>query len=257
MQNSIGFNLTSLSDEKLTLKRIERFNEIIFAFFSRHDIEPTYWWVNGKGFSDKLTKFTPRKLQNLKEKKNYLDRDGNLIYGLGYAINPKESDAPAFDSYIEVGISYSKPNQRLALTFRINPNIIPVTKEEIGEFFIAMAKLFIVDFGFIYEHESFEHVSAVTLGYNDDNYSKEEWEPYLKWYQSPREEKLKHPRGLFGVNLLRRELYAEAIEKMLNSDREFFKFYHYKGKGFIEHPLPDDLAYLSCLIDKAYTEYCK
>jgi hypothetical protein len=254
MQNSIGFNLTSLSDEKLTVERIERFNEIIFAFFSRHDIEPTYWGVSDKNLSSKLQKFTFKKLENLK-KRHYI-KGGELLWGLNYVINPKDSDAPAFDDYFYISLGYAPPLKRLEISLAINPNIIPVTKEEIGEFFIAMAKLFIVDFGFIYEHESFEHVSAVVLNYDDEKYTEEEYEVENWWYALPREEKLKHPRGLFGVNLLRRELYAEAIEKMLNSDREFFKFYHYKGKGFIEHPLPDDLAYLSCLIDKAYTEYC-
>ncbi len=255
MKNSIGFNLTSLSDEKLTPELIEKFNQITFDFFQRHGVIPTYWWVEGKGFGDKLTKFTSKKLQNLREK-NYLDRGRKLIEGLGYAINPKESDAPAFDSFLKLGLIYTKELQRLELTFTIDPNIIPVTPKEIGELFLEYARLFVVDFGFIYEHESFEHVNAVVIGYNDNNYSKEEWEPYLRWYQSPTEEKLRHPRNLFPVNLLRRDLYKEAIEKILRGDREFFDSYHYRGKGFVEHPLPKELSYLACLVEREHTYYC-
>jgi len=255
-QKSIGFNLTSLSDEKLSIDIIEKFNKIIFGFFDKHNLEPTYWGVDGKGFGDKLTKFTQKKLQNLKEEKNYLDRDDNLIEGIDYIINPKSSDKPAFDSYFEVGISYSRPNKQLEITFIINPNIInTVSKKEIGELVIKMVKLFTVDFGFIYEHEIFEHVSAVVINYDDDNFTKEELEVEDWWYSLSREEKLEKAKQLYPVNLLRKELYHDNISKILADDKEFFEFYHYKGDGFVE--MDTDLKYLECLVDRNYLEYCK
>jgi len=254
MKNSIGFNLTSLSDEKLTPELIEKFNQITFDFFQRHGVMPTYWGVSDKNLDSKLQKFTPKKLENLK--KNRFIKNKELLWGLTYVINPKESDAPAFDDYFYISLAYTPPLKRLEIAFTIDPNIIPVTPKEIGELFLEYARLFVVDFGFIYEHESFEHVNAVVINYDDGKYTKEEYEVEDRWYALPPEEKLRHPRNLFPVNLLRRDLYKEAIEKILRGDREFFDSYHYRGKGFVEHPLPKELSYLACLVEREHTYYC-
>ena len=250
----IGINLTSLSDVKLTKEMIEEFIEICFEFFKAHNIEPTYWGVDGKGFSDKLQKFTQRKLKNLKEKKNYLDREGKLIDGINFVINPKESDAPAFDKFFAVSLYYSSMLKETSLTLRLNPVYIPIQPNEIKWFIEKFTSLFTPDFGYVYEHENYEHVSARIVQFGDDNYEEIEEEIFDRWYALPREEKKKTLIEPFIVNILRRELFQETIKKLLECDKDFLEYYKYKGECFIESDISNKA--LACIVRESYKELC-
>lgn len=251
----IGINLTSLSDVKLTKAMIEQFIEICFAFFNAHNIEPTYWGVDGKGFSSKLQKFTQRKLSNLKEKKEYLDRDGKLIGSVTFVINPKESDAPAFDEFFSVSIRYSPISKRTRILITINPTHIPIQPYEIKWFIEKFTALFTPDFGYVYEHEDYEHVSARIVQYDDGNYEPVEEEIFDRWYDLLREERKRTLIEPFIVNILRKELFKETIEKLLACDKEFLEYYKYQGECFTELSIPNEQ--LACIVRKSYVELCK
>lgn len=251
----IGINLTSLSDVKLTKEMIENFIEICFEFFKAYGVEPTYWGVDGKGFSNKLQKFTQRKLKNLKEKKNYLDRDGKLIEGIDFVINPKDSDAPAFDEFFNVSFGYSSISKRTRMLLTIGPHYIPIQPKEIKWFIEEFTSLFTPDFGYVYEHEDYEHVSAKTIQYNDGNETPLEEEMFDRWYALPREEKKKTLIEPFIVNILRRELYEDTIKKLLECDKEFLEYYKYEGECFIEADMSN--KELACIVREDYVALCE
>jgi len=260
LDRCIGINLTSLSDEKITIKRVEQFITIVFEFLDRHDVQPTYWTIKGKGFSSKLQKFTPRKLANLKEKKGYLDKEGKIINGLSFAINPEGSDSPAFDSFFYIGITYSELINSFRFYLTIDPQKIPLSPWEIGWFIQRVVELFTPDFGFVYLHEEFEHVNAVVLGYNDRKYSEIEWKNFLRWYQLPKEEKKQTLRDIYPINILRKTLFQETIEKLLKGDKELFSFYEYHSSSWIKSPfveveLPN--SEVTCIVSKEYLKMCE
>ena len=251
----IGLNLTSLSDIKITKEMIEEFIEICFEFFKAHDVEPTYWGVDGKGFSNKLQKFTQRKLKNLKEKKDYLDREGKLIEGIDFVINPKDSDAPAFDEFFNVSFGYSSISKRTRMLLTIDPHYIPIQPNEIKWFIEEFTSLFTPDFGYVYEHEDYWHVSAKIIQYNDGKETPLEEKIFDRWYALPREEKKKTLIEPFIVNILRRELFQETIEKLLKCDKEFLSCYEYQGECFKEVPISNEK--LACIVRESYLELCK
>jgi len=260
LDKCIGINLTSLSDEKITIKRIEQFIAIVFEFLDRHNVQPTYWGVDGKGFSSKLQKFTPRKLSNLKEKKGYLDKDGKIIEGLSFEINPEGSDSPAYDSYLYVDISYSELSKKLEFSLTVDPQKIPLSSWEIGWFIKRVVELFTPDFGFVYLHEEFEHVNAEVLVYDDGKYSGRKKKLEDWWYALPKEEKKQTLRDIYPVNILRKTLFQETIEKLLKGDKTLFSFYKYHGSSWIKSPfvevkLPNDEV--TCIVSKEYIEMCE
>ena len=251
----IGINLTSLSDVKLTKEMIEEFIEICFEFFKAHGVEPTYWHIPNKTLTSKLQKFTHRKLKNLKEKKEYRYNDGDLIKGIAFVINPKDSDAPAFDEYFDLSLRYSLELKQTRIILTINPKHLPIQPNEIKWFIEEFTSLFTPDFGYVYEHEDYEHVSARIVQYNDRKRTPVEEMNVSRWYALPREEKKKTLIEPFIVNILRRELFQETIEKLLKCDKEFLSYYEYQGECFKEVPISNEK--LACIVRESYLELCK
>lgn len=251
----IGINLTSLSDVKLTKAMIEEFIAICFEFFNVHNIEPTYWHIPNKALTSKLQKFTQRKLKNLKEKKEYRYNDGDLINGITFVINPKESDAPAFDEFFHITLGYSFELKMTEILLTINPEYIPIQPHEIKWFIEKFTALFTPDFGYVYEHEDYWHVSARIIQYNDRKRTPIEEMNVSRWYDLLREERKRTLIEPFIVNILRKELFKETIEKLLACDKAFLEYYKYQGECFTGVSISNEQ--LVCIVRKSYVELCE
>ena len=234
-----GISLLSFKSKGLTLEMINKFNRIIFDFFNKKEIKPTYWGVDGKGFSEKLTKFTIRKLQNL-EKKLFRDRDNKLIQGISYVVNHSNSDAPAYDGYLNVGIYFTEYNQTIQVYFMANPKYLNFDIPY--ELFIKLTEIMTVDYGFVYFHNDYDHVSAVILEYDDGKFEEDEYEKFFKWYRYSNEEKLKNIRDTYPIMFLNKKHYNNIIKRLLN------------GKKYKKILIED---YLVCLTGHRYFDKCK
>lgn len=259
MKKTVGISLVSLHKE-LSTKLLEAFTNMAINWFKRYNIYPTYWAVHGKGFSTKYTKFTDNKLSNLIEKKGYLDKDGNVISNLSFVVNPPESDMPTFDQFCKISISYSSHRKELKVYTIINLNKVLIQENEIGSLIKEINHLFEVDFGFIYTDESYDHVSAVLVEYNDRKFTDGENKKEEIWYNYTREEKLQNLRNIYPVNILRKKYYEEQIRMLLNGDRKIFQTFidektikgflntHIYKNNLIEVDIGD--GSLACIVDK-------
>lgn len=215
MKKSIGLTLSSLH-EKITVDKIEQFQNIVLKWLNQHNLVPTYFSVTGKGFSDKYVKFTPKKLSILSDTKGYLDKDGKVIHGLDFSVTATESDAPSFDAFAVFLIGYREHKSELYLKVLLNPNILNFETHEVGKLIESFVSLFEVDFGFIYEHKAFSHVEAVVLEFDDGKFTQEEYENFLRWYRYSNEEKLRNIRDVFSVNILNKKYYEPIIKHLQN-----------------------------------------
>ena len=192
---------------------IKKFEELAFSFFHIHSVIPTYWFVHGKGFSEKYTKFTQKKLLNLSKKK-YVDKDAQIIQSLGFCVTTASSDAPAYDAFCNFDIGYEEYKSELKVSLLIDLNYISINKIKLAELINQMSDLFEVDFGYVYFHENYSHVEAVVEEVDDDKFSEEEYNKFLKWYRYTNDEKLKNIRDVYPINILNRKYFSDVIDEL-------------------------------------------
>ncbi len=245
MKNCIRISLIKYTDTPLNVQDFEKFNKVVFDFFHRYDVLPRYWSVVDKYYNGKISKFSFKKLENLKDKRKYLDKDGDIIEGLSYTLNPKNSDAPAFDRFVEFAIAYSKEGKEVYILCIIDPNKIDIEDAQIYELVKNFNTIFEADYGMIYFHKQYERVNAEVSVYKDGNseYSQEEEKKLDWWYGLTNEERLQNIRYIYPINFLNTKYFKTQIDDLIHN--YYLKVVDIKSKNLV------------CLIKTEYMNYFK
>ncbi|MBI9019617.1 MAG: hypothetical protein JEZ07_20390 [Phycisphaerae bacterium] len=195
-KTSVGFALHSYGKNHPGSELFVQFHSIAINMLEKCDIKITYIGADEGSYSGKYVKFKGR------THKRILKEEFDKIRSFDFVATPQDSDAPAYDKFANIGISYTGYDKGLLLYLDINETFISLDSESFAGLIRPMVELYDWDFGYGFSDLARKEASVYIIGGGNDQYSEEEEKALDLWHAAKPEERLDRLRDVYPYNII-------------------------------------------------------
>ncbi len=171
------------------------FHAAVTSLFSRIGVKATHMGADGDGYSGKFFKATSATARRL------MDSDFKDITGLSFAVNPKDSRAPAYDRLIYTSLDWSFSTE-LTLCITVNEGLEPFLGPVFESTITDMLKTAAWSFGYAFRDNVDRRPDLHVLGADSGRLDKAESRALGKWYASKPTDRIHKIRNIYPVTIM-------------------------------------------------------
>ena len=182
-----------------------RFYSVATDMLHSFGIQPTFIGAEGNGYSGKFTKFGGRTQAKL------LQSGFSDISVLTLAANPASSDAPSYDSFACLSLSYVDTSTELLLCVAMNEAFVKLGSERFDAAAGSLARLHHWDFGFGFSDDAAAQPELHILGMDNGRLCPEDQSLLTAWYEAAADVRVGHLRDVYPYNLLNEQQLQQEV----------------------------------------------
>lgn len=203
--SSSAFALYKYGEIDLDGARFEAFYAAFVDVLSRTGLKPTYIGIGGAGYKGRFTKAGGKSHRRL------LESRFSGIDTLTLTVNPQGSTEPAYDSFANISVSIIREAGELLLYFVADEAFMPFNSEIFDSVVDQLTRLHDWSFGYGFKTPSSRKPDFYILGLDPGNLTGEQRQALIAWYASSPENRLKHLRNVYSLNVLSSAQLAQTL----------------------------------------------
>lgn len=159
-------------------------------------LKPTYFAADGEGHKGEAVPLNGR------SHKNSLSKGFKKATLASLICNPDGSNAPAFDDFAEVSLSFLDSINQTLVTFSVDQSKFELNSTQFSRVIQWLLSLRDWQFGYAVTARETRNPSYYLLGADDGKLSKVEMDALLLWYNSTPEDRLLRIRDVHSINFI-------------------------------------------------------